>query len=82
MSQSSLVPFSCPRRWSTDAVPAAHRLDYWVGAISEGFLAMDASGDAARFHGELVSAQLGCVGLNWVQAAAQRVWRTPLPKQK
>jgi hypothetical protein len=38
---------------------------------------MDASGDAARFHGELVSAQLGCVGVNWVQAAAQRVWRTP-----
>lgn len=66
-----------PRRWSTDAVPAAQRLDYWVGAISEGFLAMEASGDARDFHGELVSAPLGPVGVNWVQAAAQRVWRTP-----
>lgn len=58
-------------------MPAAHRLDYWVGAISEGFLAMEASGDAAQFHGELVSASLGPVGVNWVQGAAQRVWRTP-----
>lgn len=66
-----------PRRWTTDAVPAAQRLDYWVGAISEGFLAMEASGNALDFHGELVSAPLGPVGVNWVQAAAQRVWRTP-----
>ncbi len=58
-------------------MPAAHRLDYWVGAISEGFLAMEASGDATHFQGELVSAPLGSVGVNWVQAAAQRVWRTP-----
>ena len=58
-------------------MPAPHRLDYWVGAISEGFLAMEASGDAAQFHGELVSAPFGPIGVNWVQAAAQRVWRTP-----
>ena len=58
-------------------MPAALRLDYWVGAISEGFLAMEASGNAAQFHGELESARLGPVGVNWVQAAAQRVWRTP-----
>src|SRR5450830_1427509 len=69
--------FCGPRRWSTDAVPATQRLDYWVGAISEGFLAMEASGDAHAFHGELVSAPLGPVGVNWVQGAAHRVWRTP-----
>lgn len=65
------------RRWSTDAVPAAQRLDYWVGAISEGFLAMEASGDPRQFQGELLSAPLGPVGVNWVQASAQQVWRTP-----
>lgn len=58
-------------------MPAVQRLDYWVDAISEGFLAMEASGDAHQFHGELVSASLGPVGVNWVQGAAQRVWRTP-----
>lgn len=69
-------PRTLPCRWSTDAVPAAQRLDYWVGAISEGFLAMEASSDAAQFQGELVSASLGPVGVNWVQSSAQSVWRT------
>lgn len=58
-------------------MPAPQRLDYWVGAISEGFLAMDASGDPRHFQGELVSAPLGRIGVNWVNASAQRVWRTP-----
>jgi len=57
-------------------VPAAQRLDYWVGAISEGFLSMDASGRQDDFHSELHSAPLGCLGVNWVQGAAQQVWRT------
>jgi len=30
-------------RWSTDAVEARNRLDYWVGAICECFLEMEAS---------------------------------------
>lgn len=66
-----------PRCWSTDAVPAQQRLDYWVGAITEGFLAMDASGSRQDFFGELRCAPLGSVGVNWVQAAPQQVWRTP-----
>lgn len=70
-------PAPAPRRWSTDAVPAAQRLDYWVGAISEGFLAMDASGNPQGFQGELLSAPLGPLGVNWVRASAQQVWRTP-----
>jgi AraC-like DNA-binding protein len=76
-SIATRVADNAPRRWSTDAVGAAQRLDYWVGAISEGFLAMEASGDARDFHGELVSAPLGQVGVNWVHGATQRVWRTP-----
>ena len=66
-----------PRSWSTDAVPAQQRLDYWVGAITEGFLAMDASGSRQDFFGELRCAPLGSVGVNWVEAAPQQVWRTP-----
>ncbi len=58
-------------------MPAGQRLDYWVGAISEGFLAMDASGNTRDFRGLLSSAPLGPVGVNWVHGDAQRVWRTP-----
>jgi AraC family transcriptional regulator, positive regulator of tynA and feaB len=66
-----------PHRWSTDDVPPAQRLDYWVGAISEGFLAMDASSPVGQaFCGELVSASLGPVGVNRVTGDAQQVWRT------
>lgn len=72
-----MTPAHAPRHWRTDAVPPAQRLDYWVGAISENFLAMEASSPQRQFHGELHSASLGAVGLNWVQADAQRVWRTP-----
>jgi len=68
---------AAPRRWSTAEVPAAQRLDFWVGAISENFLAMDADGDRRDFRGELSTAPLGPVGVNRVRADPQRVWRTP-----
>lgn len=59
-------------------MPPAQRLDYWVGAISESFLAMEVSSpDGADFRGELLSAPLGPLGVNLVRADAQRVWRTP-----
>jgi hypothetical protein len=48
-----------------------------VGAISEGFLAMDASGDGRNFQGQLRSSTLGPIGVNGVLADAQCVWRTP-----
>ena len=71
--------FAAPalRCWSTDAVAPSQRLDYWVGAICEGFLEMDASSrDPARFNAELVSAPLGGIGVNRVRAGAQDVYRT------
>jgi len=71
------LPVATIRRWSTDTVAPDQRLDYWVGAISEGFLAMDASADARQFRGELCSAPLGPLGVNWVRSDAQRVRRTP-----
>jgi AraC family transcriptional regulator, positive regulator of tynA and feaB len=64
------------KHWSTASVPPDQRLDYWIGAISEGFLAMVASASNAQFHGELTSAPLGQVGVNQVQADGQEVWRT------
>lgn len=66
-----------PHRWSTDDVAPAQRLEYWVDAISEGFLAMDATSPVRQgFHGELVSSSLGPIGVNRVTGDAQQVWRT------
>jgi len=65
------------RRWDTDAVVPAQRLDYWVGAVCEGFLEMDVSSTMARgFGAELVSAPLGGIQLNRVRGSAQDVFRT------
>lgn len=65
------------RRWSTDAAAPAQRLDYWVGAICEGFLEMAAtSGCGAAFHSSLESASCGPVAVNRVRGSAQDVFRT------
>lgn len=63
------------KRWSTDEVSASQGLDYWIGAISEGFLSMGAHSSRRRFHGTLTSARLGAIGVNLVDADPQRVWR-------
>ena len=65
-------------RWATDAVPPAQRLDYWIGAVCEGFLEMDVSArlDPA-FSASLEAAPLGPLGVNRVSASAQDVYRTP-----
>ena len=59
-------------RWSTDAVEARHRIDYWVGAICECFLEMDASSpNPGRFGCELLSAPLHSLRVNRVRGSAQ-----------
>ncbi|MDP9603489.1 UNVERIFIED_ORG: AraC-like DNA-binding protein [Variovorax paradoxus] len=64
-------------RWSTDAVPPAQRLDYWVGAVCEGFLEMDVTSPAAAgFGATLESAALGPIVVNQVRGSAQDVYRT------
>ena len=64
-------------RWSTDAAAPAERLDYWIGAVCEGFLEMDVtSPQASRFEAELTSAPLGPLQLNRVRGSAQDVYRT------
>lgn len=63
--------------WSTDAVPAPQRLDYWIGAVCEGFLEMDVTSSVAGgFNATLESAPLGCIGVNRVRGTAQDVYRT------
>jgi len=63
--------------WSTDAVPPAQRLDYWIGAVCEGFLEMDVTSSlAGRFGATLESAPLGAIGVNRVCGSAQDVYRT------
>jgi len=64
-------------RWSTDAVEARNRLDYWVGAICECFLEMEASSPTPnRFGCELLSAPLHSLRVNRVRGSAQHVFRT------
>jgi len=64
-------------RWSTDAVEARSRLDYWVGAICECFLEMEASSPTpGRFGCELLSAPLHSLRVNRVRGSAQDVFRT------
>ncbi|WP_184526729.1 helix-turn-helix domain-containing protein [Variovorax sp. Sphag1AA] len=68
---------ACIRRWSTDAVAPGQRLDYWVGAICEGFLEMDAtSPSATAFDSSLESVSWGNVAVNRVRGSAQDVYRT------
>jgi AraC family transcriptional activator of tynA and feaB len=63
--------------WSTDAVPQQQRLDYWIGAICEGFLEMDVTSSQARtFGATLESVPLGPLGVNRVRGTAQDVYRT------
>lgn len=65
------------RHWSTDLLPQAHRLDYWVGAICEGFLEMTASSPTPDdFNATLDSAACGPVAVSRVRACAADVWRT------
>jgi AraC family transcriptional regulator, positive regulator of tynA and feaB len=69
---------AAPRRWSTDAVHPARRLDYWVGAICEAFLEMDCSSrEAGAFAGTLTSLPADGVSINQVLASTQDVYRTP-----
>ncbi|MDH6167993.1 AraC family transcriptional activator of tynA and feaB [Variovorax boronicumulans] len=63
--------------WSTDAVPPPQRLDYWIGAICEGFLEMDVtSTHNGTFGATLESVPLGAIGVNRVRGTAQDVYRT------
>lgn len=65
------------RTWSTDAAPPSQRLDYWVGAVCEGFLEMDVTSSlAGSFSATLESAPLGAIGVNRVRGSAQDVYRT------
>jgi len=53
-------------------------MSFWVDAISDVFLAMEVRGSLrADLYGELHSARLGELGVNWVSASAQDVYRTP-----
>lgn len=68
---------SAIRTWSTECEAPERRLDYWIGAICEGFLEMSATSPVAgSFCSSLESAQLGPIGVNRVRGSAQDVFRT------
>jgi AraC-like DNA-binding protein len=65
------------RRWSTDSALPAERLDFWIGAVCEGFLEMDiTTRQPQAFAAELTSAPLGALQLNRVRGCTQDVYRT------
>lgn len=65
------------RHWSTQSAAPGQRLDYWVGAVCEGFLEMDIrSADRQGFGAALTSAPLGGLQLNRAEGSAQDVYRT------
>lgn len=71
-----MQPTPVARRWSTDAVEPPQRLDYWVGAICEGFLEMDATSSVSRsFAAELQSMPLEAVTVHQVLGSPQDVYR-------
>jgi AraC family transcriptional regulator, positive regulator of tynA and feaB len=66
-------------RWSTQNVPPAAQLDYWVGAICEAFLEMDCSPaqmGTSGFDGALASLLVGDLRLNQVLASPSKVVRS------
>lgn len=74
---SVMTPDTRLQRWSTDAAAPSQRLDYWIGAVCEGFLEMDIATPRPRdFAAELVSAPLGGVQLNRATGAGQDVYRS------
>ena len=74
---SPAAPAPAVHTWSTDAVPPSQRLDYWIGAVCEGFLEMDVTSRlGGSFGATLESAPLGAIGVNRVRGSAQDVYRT------
>jgi AraC-like DNA-binding protein len=66
------------RTWSTAHFPREQRLDYWVGAVCEGFLEMTVSAvQPAPFDAELQAVPLDGLVVNGVRGSAQRVYRSP-----
>jgi AraC family transcriptional regulator, positive regulator of tynA and feaB len=65
------------RCWTTEAVAQDHRLEYWVGAICDAFLELDAGApEVAGFGGSLRSMQVDEVTCTQMQASAHDVYRT------
>jgi AraC family transcriptional regulator, positive regulator of tynA and feaB len=66
------------RHWSTEGVDPGRALDYWIDTVCDRFLALDIDTPASRpFHATLDQVELGATTANFIQAARQRVRRTP-----
>jgi AraC family transcriptional regulator, positive regulator of tynA and feaB len=66
------------RRWSTEAVEPRQALAYWIDTVCDRFLALEIDTPAeSRFRASLDQVELGVTTANFIQAASQRVRRTP-----
>lgn len=64
-------------RWSTSSLPVAERLDYWNGAVCEGFLEMSVRTPVPQaFTATLESAACGPLIVSRVRSCAADVYRT------
>lgn len=64
-------------RWSTDDVPQPQRLDYWIGAVCEGFEEVVLSGALrAEFRASLEAAYCGQIAVSKADGSAQTLTRT------
>lgn len=71
------MPVNEAQVWST-AQAQGSGLGYWIEAICEAFLKMNADSAAGhRFAGRLEQHTLGPLALNFIRADPQEVWRTP-----
>ncbi|MTV37208.1 helix-turn-helix domain-containing protein [Duganella radicis] len=62
--------------WSTEQLPPAERLDYWIGAICEAFLEMHASAyNVEHFHARLEAVSLDALVVNCVTHTPQNIYR-------
>jgi len=63
-------------QWSTDSLPAADRLDAYVGAICEQFLNVTTSSQELDFHSELAIRSLGPLLVAKMGGSSQDAYRT------
>lgn len=64
-------------RLDTASAPASRRLSLWRDIVCDVFVELDCRSETENFHGSVTQTKMGALALTRVQAAAQRVFRTP-----
>lgn len=67
------------KHWSTQDVPNADRVAYWIDAVCDTYVQLECDGprDGSPFQGSIALHQLATLGLSHVDSTTQWVRRTP-----